>query len=259
MSLKSLFIDDLSQEELNLLPNSFDFIGNKILENFSNVKVVAKKVGLVKGKFRTRKIKVIAGENRKETLYKENGVLLKLNVETSYFSPRLATERLRIAKSVKGGEVILVMFAGVLPYPLVISKNSNANFIYTVEANSEAYKYGLENINLNKADNIKSIKGDVKRVFNDEHIKKILENKRFDRIIMPLPKDAANFLKITKDFVKKGTIINFYDFQEEDNFSKSLTKIKKIYKKIKVLDIVKCGQISPGKYRICVDFKIINF
>ncbi|MBI2673412.1 hypothetical protein HYX19_04070, partial [Candidatus Woesearchaeota archaeon] len=442
----------------------------------------------------------------KETVYKENGVYIKLDVEKCYFSPRLSTERLRVARTVKDGETILVMFAGVLPYSLVISKNSNANFIYAVEANKTAYQYGLVNIQLNKAPNIRSFFGDVnkvlrKNIFSDkliglksywhkedlsprlkkkpkliefyikekdlennfkemsktvdflskrgirvmlhqpthykgieltlatenegyiknslegysllynlckkrnvvgfimhpvpktkvpignlifnlkqnrhlldyayienlprlkeeehlrilkevkaknacidlahyflinksneglinfikkikkdyntyfhlcdsngdyvnfngvkadcvnigegsvnfekvldffdigiievksknekkprellkgyEMVQKILKNKKFDRIIMPLPKNASDFLPLTKRFVRKGTIVNLYDFQNKENMpKKSLDKIRKTYKKFEVLDIVKCGQISPRKYRVCVDLKV---
>ena len=76
--------------------------------------------------------------------------MLYENVEKVYFSPRLATERLRIAKLVKKNESVLVMFSGSGAYPLVIAKNSNPNIIYGIEVNPIAHKYAEQNIFLNK-------------------------------------------------------------------------------------------------------------
>ena len=90
------------------LPHSYDIIGSilifeskqkmtkiqekKIAEELlkinKNIKIIAKKADIYKGKYRTRKIQIIAGENRKETLHKENGIKIKLDVEKCYFSSR---------------------------------------------------------------------------------------------------------------------------------------------------------------------------
>jgi tRNA G37 N-methylase Trm5 len=84
---------------------------------------------------------------------------------------------------------------------------------------------------------------------------------KFDRISMQLPKNAEEFLDEAFSVAKKGTTIHFYDFQAEEDFEKTKKKIRlgadKAGLKIKFLDFVKCGQISPKKYRVCQDFKII--
>jgi tRNA (guanine37-N1)-methyltransferase len=270
MKLKNLLKNKLTKKELELLPMSFDVVGsiaifldfpkelikkekliaNILLKEHRNIKTVVKKTEFYKGKYRTPKIKIISGEKTKESINKENDIISKLNIETCYFSPRLANERLRISKLVKSKELILVMFSGVGIYPLVISKNSKAKEIYGIELNKEAHKYALENLKLNKLNNINLIKGDVKKI-----IPKL--NKKFDRIIMPLPKNAEDFLKDVLKVSKKNTIIHFYDFQHEDEFSKTKEKIKKQIKKFRILRTVKCGQYAPRKYRICVDFKVL--
>jgi tRNA (guanine37-N1)-methyltransferase len=85
--------------------------------------------------------------------------------------------------------------------------------------------------------------------------------KKYDRIVMPLPKTADEFLDSALMLSKKGTIIHFYDFLEENNFSEAKNKIEKACKKhsirYKIRDMVKCGQQSPYVYRICVDFEIM--
>jgi tRNA (guanine37-N1)-methyltransferase len=87
------------------------------------------------------------------------------------------------------------------------------------------------------------------------------EQKTFDRILMPLPKSAENFLANALKVSKKGTIIHFYDFLHEDDFRKAEEKVDKACKKAglgwKKLKFTKCGQHSPRTYRVCLDFKIV--
>jgi tRNA (guanine37-N1)-methyltransferase len=83
---------------------------------------------------------------------------------------------------------------------------------------------------------------------------------KFDRIIMPLPKSADDYLEVAIKVSKKGTIIHFYDFQQEGEFEKSAEKIKKACqaakRECKILGITKCGQSAPREFRVCVDFEV---
>ena len=219
-----------------------------LLKERKNAKTILYKTKMHSGKYRTRKLSVITGVKNKTALYKENGCLFKLNVETCYFSSRLSNERLRIAKQVKHGEKILVMFSGVSPYSIVIAKNSKANEIVGIEWNPKAHEFALQNIKLNKVqDRVEAYCGDVRKVV-------IKLKKKFDRIIMPLPRDADDFLDVALKVLNKKGIIHFYDFEkEEDISSKAIEKIKK-YCEPKILNVIKTGKYSPRKYRICVDF-----
>lgn len=97
--------------------------------------------------------------------------------------PRESTERMRIAKQVKPGEFIMLMFAGVCPYGIVIAKHQpKIKKIVAIEINPIAYKYMVENIKLNKLeDKIIPVLGDVKD-------KAKYWYGMCDRVIMPLPK-----------------------------------------------------------------------
>ncbi len=226
-------------------------ISNYLLKKYKNIKVVARKTKKYSGKYRLPKIKIIAGEKRKETLHKENNCVFKLDIEKCYFTPRLANERLRISKLIKNNESILVLGSGMGVYPIVISKNSKAKEVYGIEINPIAHKYALENIKLNKTYNIILLKGDIKKI-----IPKI--KKKFDRIIIPIPKNATFYLKSILKVSKKNTIIHLYDFSKEKDIPKSsINKIKKYVKNFKALRHVKCGQSSPRIYRVCIDFKLI--
>jgi tRNA (guanine37-N1)-methyltransferase len=211
-----------------------------------NIKVILQKKGIHHGEFRTQDMVVLAGEKRKETTYTENAIKLKLNVETCYFSSRLSTERKRVADLVQDNEKVLVLFSGVAPYPLVIAKHSNPSLIVAVEKNPEAHKYAMENCK--KYQNIALFNMDAKEFTYKE---------KFDRVLMPLPKSAEDFLTTAKKLTKKGGTIHFYDFIHERDFPKgSVDKIKEKIKTFKILKEIKCGKYAPGKFRVCIDIQI---
>jgi tRNA (guanine37-N1)-methyltransferase len=272
-TLKDALKNKFSEKELSFLKKSYDIIGDiaileipdelkkkekliaeELLKLNKILKVVCKKTGIHSGDFRLQKLKFLAGEKRKETSYKENKVIIKLNPEKVYFSVRLSTERKRIYELIKQGESVLVMFSGSGVYPAVISKNTKAKEIYGIEINPYAHKIALETIKLNKLNNVALFKGDVKKI-----VPKL--NKKFDRILMPLPKGAEGFLETAFIAAKKGALIHFYDFAQEKEFDekkKSLLEVcKTVGKKIKILNLVKCGQYAPFTYRICIDFKVL--
>jgi tRNA (guanine37-N1)-methyltransferase len=271
MRLRESLTDKLTKEELEKLPNAYDIIGdiviinlpeelkkkekliaNRLLGLHKNIKVVCNKQDIHKGKYRTQKLKIIAGEKRKDTICKENNIMLKLNVETSYFSPRSSNERKRIAEQVKKGETILVMFSGIAPLPVVLAKNTQAKRIVGIELNPKAHKYAQENIKLNKITNVELIKADVN---------KAKLNEKFDRILMPLPKTAIEFLPLALKYSKKDTIIHYYTFLKEEEFEDEKSRLEKLCKEnkktCKVLQIIKCGQYKPYVFRTCVDIRII--
>ncbi len=273
LNYKELIKDKLSKTEFKELPNSYDIIGDIIilelkdslvkhekligsalLKTHKNIKTILKKSGVHSGEFRIQELEFVAGENKKVTVYKENNVKIKLDVEKIYFSPRSSTERKRIYKLIKPNEKVLVMFSGTGIYPIVISKNTQAKKIVAIEKNPIAHKYAIENLELNKITNIELFLGDVNAI-----IPKLTE--KFDRILMPLPKSAETFLDLALTVSKKGTVIHFYDFEHESELMKGPEKVENacIQNKIKckILRTVKCGQYSPGKFRICVDFQTI--
>ncbi|MFC1741222.1 class I SAM-dependent methyltransferase family protein [Nanoarchaeota archaeon] len=272
-TFKQVITKKLSKAELVTLRRAFDIIGTiaiveipdelvkkekllaeTLLALQKNVKTVLKKAGIHGTEFRTQPMKYLAGEKTKETISKEQGVRLKLNVEKVYFSPRLSTERKRIASQVKPGEDVLVMFSGCAPYPCVIARTTKAGHITGIEINPAGHRYGEENIKLNKIDNIKLYNADVRKA-----VPKL--KKRFDRIVMPLPKSAGDFLETAFKAAKRGTTIHFYAFEEQGHFKDAVARVKTACKKnglrCRILRTVKCGQHAPRTFRICVDFRII--
>jgi len=100
MKIKDALKNEVTPEEYEELPRSFDTVGDiaileirdnvkhlekkiakKLLEMHKQIKVVLKKKGGHEGVFRLQKMSWLAGTRRKETLYKESGARMKLNVE----------------------------------------------------------------------------------------------------------------------------------------------------------------------------------
>ncbi len=241
----------------------------KILANNKSIKTILEKVEKFKGKLRKQKTKWLLGEKTKEALYKENGCVFRFNVDKVYFSPRLSNERKEVASMINNGKV-LVMFAGVGPYSIVIAKNSKAK-VFSNEINREANEYAKLNVQLNKVKdkvfllpgNIKKIVEKIKKGFELKiNSRKISVPKKFDYIVMPRPKIKDSFLKQAFLLSKKGTIIYYYDFCKENEIEKIIEKIKqealKKKRKIEILKVKKAGEIAPYEFRIRVDFKILN-
>jgi len=275
-NLRELLKDFLSEKELFFLKTSFDTVGSiaileiddvlrkkekviaeALLRINSNIKTVLRKDAGHEGEFRTQKMKWLAGVKTKETIHKENGVNLLLDVENVYFSPRLATERKRIFEQVKKNETVLVMFSGCGPYPCVLSKNTGAKEIVGIEINPVGHDYAVKNLELNKIKNVILINDDVKNavpLLADHSI-------QFDRIVMPAPHNANSFIEEALTVAKKNTIIHFYDFLHEDNFADADKKVDVVCKKMKMkwkkISLNKAGQHAPHIFRICLDFKIL--
>jgi tRNA (guanine37-N1)-methyltransferase len=241
-TLKENLSKSLTSEELAFVKTAHDIIGNiaiveipKDLESRekliaetlltvnSQIKTVLKKANIHEGIFRTQKMIYLAGVNTKETIYRENNVQLKLDVEKVYFSVRLGNERKRIMQLVKPGEEILVMFSGAAPYPVVLSKNTKARHITGIEINPDGHKYGLENLRLNKIHNVLLINEDVHKAIPTIY-QKIIGLKS---AIIPPEMDMR--LK------KNPSIIEIHLFENSLDDDKDNNKLVELENQIKIL------------------------
>lgn len=205
-----------------LLPKKH-LIGKALMEVQKNVRTVLNQLSPIKGKFRTRELEVIAGESKTETTYRESGCIFKVDLARAYFSPRLATERLRVARQVKPGEIVVNLFAGVGSYSIIIAKHSQAALVYSIDINPHAFEYMQTNIRINKVgDRVVAILGDAREV-----VEKALAGKA-DRVLMPLPELSRDFFDVALKTLKPtGGIIHFYDYGEEpDIFGPSITFVR---------------------------------
>ncbi len=230
-----------------------------LLKKQKSIKTILEKKGRIKGRLRKIITKYLAGEKTKEVLYRENKCVFRFNIDTSYFSPRLSNERKEIASKIKNNEIVLVMFAGVAPFSIIIAKNSKAKKIFSNEINREANKYAKLNIELNNLKNrIELVPGDIKKIARKFSRQKI----HFDVIVMPRPRLKETFLKEAFMLSKKRTRIYYYDFCKTDEVNnlkeKILQESKRCKKRIKILKTKQAGEIAPYKIRVRVDFVVLD-
>jgi tRNA (guanine37-N1)-methyltransferase len=125
-------------------------------------------------------------------------------VEKTFFSPRLSTERERIAEIIKDNETIINMFGGVGMFSIVAAKKKKCH-VYNIDINPDAARLCSENILLNKLKGtVESIEGDATRVI-EEKLHDI-----GDRILMLLPERSDEFLKSAIKAAKKKAVIHYY-------------------------------------------------
>jgi len=192
------------------------------MERHNNIKAVTKRVSAVEGIFRTRKIQIIAGENRTETIHREHGCSYKIDLEKVYFNSRLAGERNRVAAQLDRSkkEEIIDMFAGVGSFSIQLAKRAPQSHVIAIDINHDAIRYLEENIRLNRVSNIEAVEGDVKEIC-------VKFRNTADRIIMNLPKSASVFLREALSMLKsRGGIIYFYDLESSRSVEESLIKAK---------------------------------
>lgn len=240
----------------DLLLSKKKMIGETLLESVHNTRSVFYQSSDVSGDFRIRNLEVIAGEDNTETEYKEHGCRFKIDVEKVFFSPRLSTERKRIADLVQDGEILINMFGGVGMFSIVVAKTKNCT-VYNIDLNPYASKLCEENIKLNKKmkGKIISINGDAAQV-----VKEQLQNAG-DRILMLLPERSDEFLDSAILATRSGGIIHYYSHQHADKRQNSVELSKQHYLEITPVKSEIIGgrmvrAVGPHYYQTVVDARI---
>lgn len=230
----------LSSEESTKTRNSLDIIGDiaiikirdaavdaqavakQIMAVHKNVKTVFSQASPVMGDYRVRALKLLAGEGKTRTKYRESGCVFAVDVEKCYFSPRLSHERDRIARLVKNGETVVNMFAGVGCFSVIIAKTVPQTKVYSIDLNPIAFRYMEENVKINRVyGRVTPILGDSKNVL-DKHLQH-----KADRVLMPLPEKALEYLPYAVLALKPtGGWIHLYDFQHASGTEDPLEKTK---------------------------------
>lgn len=256
---KKSYEDILREKGIDLESIAIDFIGdiaviklknediakevaNAIIKTNKHVKTVCLDRG-VKEDFRIRDLEIILGEST-ETTHKEYGIKMKLDIKKVYFSPRLAAERMRVAKQVKENEIVIDMFAGIAPFSLIIAKFAKPKKIYAIDKNPWAIKYARENVRINKMEEIiEVIEGDAKNI--------LPKLPKAHHIIMNLPHKSHEFLPLA---LEKGKILHYYEIVERNKIKERVEEIKERAKnldyEIEIKNLRIIGSYSPSKVKI---------
>ena len=185
-------------------------IGETLLEQVKSAESVFYQSSSVEGEFRTRDLEILAGDDKTETEYRESGCRFVVDVKKVFFSPRLSSERIRIAELVNDDEVVVNMFGGIGMFSIIAAKKKKCT-VYNIDINPDAAKLCEKNIALNKlAGNVITIHGDALKV-----IKNQLENKS-DRTLMLLPEKSDEFLNSAVLTTKNNGVIHYYSHIHAD-------------------------------------------
>jgi tRNA (guanine37-N1)-methyltransferase len=272
--LKELLQERLDSIELEKLSSSFDIIGtiaiikipesltskrkliaDALIEEIRPVKSVFCQVSAIEGDYRLRKLELISGENSPITVYKEHGCTFKVDVINTYFSPRLSTERLRIAKLTEPNEVIVNMFGGVGTFSIIISRYNKSAKVYSIDSNPIATDMCRQNIEINKlTGNVIPVLGDAEQEIH-KRLKGIAT-----RVLMPLPEKARNFVDAAVSSLENGSgMIHYFCHVGADNkktaiqngvmdTSESFSKFNHTIRNVRVV-----REVGPRFYQIVSD------
>lgn len=253
-----------------LLPSSFDVIGDiavlKIPEELvpyreeigrailawnRKLRVVAQDHG-VSGEHRIREIEIIAGEDRTTTVHTEFGLRYHVDVARAYFSPRLGTERKRVADQVRPGETVVDPFAGVGPFSILIAKRREPRRVIASDANPAAAALLRENVAANRADCVLTKEGDARRI--------LPESRPVDRVILDLPHSALDFLPHALQALGPKGMVHLYGILEAAEREDRVAQIRRLVTRegrgLADLRLHSVRAYSPTQHHVAFDLTV---
>ncbi|MCE4628718.1 MAG: hypothetical protein F7C82_00380 [Desulfurococcales archaeon] len=221
----------------------------KVLEDNPRLKAAWLKMETF-GEERIPKLIHLAGAMKTETVAKEYGIYLAVDIAKAYYNPRLAAEHYRIAELVNDGEVVLDMFTGIGAFPLHIAKRKEA-VVYGIDVNLEGLLLASKSMKINK-----KLKGIIILINADAG--KLPFKIQFDRIIMNLPRNSKQFLYQACKYVKDNGIIHIYLLT--DYIEVELEDIMKIMLKedckVQIEKVKKVLDYSPSQSIYVIDLRV---
>lgn len=226
-------------------------------------------------------LQIIAGPCRNPliTSHSEYGIKAVIDLNRTFFSPRMCQERNRICQQVSSGEHVLVLFCGVGMQALQILGRTTVNKVTAIDQNTVAVtcaRRGLELLSRNKIlssrpaipERLTILKGDALKLMST------FNQQSFDRIISPRPKEGLSdcdigigrggieFLIGLSPLLKIDGTCHWYDFVADWEYP-SCERIKKRIQKaceicnvsLEVVGVVKIGSVAKRQWRVCLDIK----
>lgn len=228
-------------------------VASVLMSASKNIRAVIAPLSDVEGEFRTRRFRHVAGEARTVTTHKEHGLRYRVDLEGAYFTPRLGTERLRVAGLVRPGDVVLDMFAGVGPFALLMAKKGAR--VIAMDKNSVAVQYLRENARLNKVESIEILEGDAGGLA-------LGRESQADHVIMNLPHSASQFLIPAMRAAKPGGIVHYYAIAPEKDLYRDLALIEKAADQMSAsVEVIYEGVVrsyAPHRYNVVIDFRVLK-
>lgn len=219
-------------------------IGQAILDHRHSIQTVIKKISRIAGDCRTATYDVVIG-NGTETTHHENGFSYQLDLKSSFFTPRLAHERMRVTNQVQAGESVLVLFAGIGPF--VIPAAARGARVVAIEQNPDACRRLVKNLQKNQ------VSEQVTVVQGDAFDPALLADEQFDRVIIPTPYGRDDIFDLAATRVRHNGLLHFYTF-------KNMTQSKEWEQEFEnrgceVISRRRCGNVAPAVSRWVFDLR----
>jgi tRNA G37 N-methylase Trm5 len=211
----------------------------------------------------------------------ESGVKCLVDVRNTFFTPRMAAERLRLCQQVTGSdEHVLVLFSGVGMDALQIASRTPAASVTAIELNPKAVvcarraqallERNRSTLFPGAAARLNVIEGDVLDVVPT------LQRDFYHRVVCPRPKEGAMdgdlgdgtggeaFLDVILPAMKQqGGVCHWYEFCSEPEFpecSRSRALLSRVCQRqgveVNLIRVVAVGSVAMRQLRVCVDFSI---
>ena len=254
------------------LPTSFDVIGDiAVLKVPEELQRYREKIGLsilrwnpkirvavqdrgVKGERRVRSIEVIAGERRTTTVHTEYGLHYRVDLAQAYFSPRLASERKRIADRVFEGEVVADPFAGVGPFAILIAKRRQPRLVHASDVNPAAVELLGANIGANRAARVATHEGDARHILR--------QIAPVDRVILDLPHTAFDYLPDAFAAIGARGVVHVYRILERADERAAADRIRGMAAQagmeIRDLQLHTVRAYSPTQHHVAFDVTVVR-
>ncbi|MGQ0796870.1 MAG: class I SAM-dependent methyltransferase [Methanobacteriota archaeon] len=226
-------------------------IGRAILSWNPRLRVVAHDRGVF-GDRRVRQIEVVAGEGRTTTVHVEFGLRYHVDVARAYFSPRLGTERKRVAGLIPSGETVLDPFAGVGPYAILIARRTRAARVIASDANPDAVALLRANVAANRADRVEVREGDARMVMRSAG--------PVDRVILDLPHSAMDFVPDALRALRPHGTLHAYGIvqkaEREDRADELRHLSEREARRVESMHLHDVRAYSPSQHHVAFDVTV---
>lgn len=276
-SVKEALLGNLQPDIAGQITKSFDIIGdvavvstkermsryrenvvNALLSVHPNIRLILAKVAPVSGVERVASYERWYGSGTTETLHREHGCVYGLDVTKVFFTPRLSTERKRVACLVEPNETVCDLFAGVGPFSVLIARLQPSSHVKSCDISPEAVTYLKRNVRLNGvSDRVEIFQGDAAQVSH-----KFLRG-LCDRVVMNLPKQAELYLAAATEALRaRGGTIHLYLFRKapqtfEERISHATAGLESLgWKDVEVSFHRRVREIGPREFNEVADMKV---
>lgn len=232
-----------------------DELGDALLTMYPYCRSVYLDKG-IEGKLRRPNRELIAvqdgGDNPAMAIHTENGCRFKLDVTKVMFSKGNLNERIRMGKLGRE-EVVVDMFAGIGYFTIHMAVHARPARIIAIELNPESYQFLVENIRLNRVEDI------VEPVLGD--CAKKTPVSVADRVVMGYVGNTHHYLPQAIGALKPGGVLHYHETVPEKLMPDRA--IERIHgeaqlqgRRIKILDWRRVKKYSPGVWHIVVEARI---